>query len=129
MSKQNQIVVTLKSFNDFGKDIKVTFDFQLPGNVKNEFSFCWVKTNENFSLNKQIANALLLSLSEIALDLVKPAQFDGWIQRKNYMYMIKSVFNLKIINAVSEINYRQLNDALCNLIMPAGEFKLVQAAA
>lgn len=129
MSKQNQIIVTLKSFNEFSKYIKVSFDYQLPENVKNEFSFCWVKTNENFSLNKQIVNALLLSLCEIALDLVQPAQFDGWIQRKNYMYMIKSVFNLKIINAVSEINYRQLNDALCNLIMPAGEFELVQAAA
>jgi len=29
MSKQNQIIVALKSFNDFVKDIKVSFDYQL----------------------------------------------------------------------------------------------------
>lgn len=29
MSKQNPIEVTLKSFNDFGKYIKVSFDYQL----------------------------------------------------------------------------------------------------
>lgn len=128
MSKQNQIVLTLKSFNDFGKDIKVTFDFQLPKGVKEEFSFC-VSKKDSFSLIKNVANAMLLSLCALASDQVQAGKFGNWIQKKGCIYMIKNMYKLKIIDSICVVNYRELNDVLSNLIMPAGEFKLVQAAA
>lgn len=128
MSKQNQIIVTLKSFTDCGEDINLSFEYQLANNVKKNLSFC-VSKLKNLSLIENVADILVLSLSLAASEKIHSGFYTNWIQKKGGLYMIKNMFNLIIINTINELNYRELNDVLSNLIMPAGEFKLIQAAA